>query len=474
MTPNSMETIVPFFSQAQAGDSDAYGIVVQQFQGMAVSYAYGILNDYQLAEDAAQEAFLEAYVNLAKVYSVNAFPSWLRKIIFKHCDRLTRGKQIKTVDLTVATHVASDRKGPTTVAEDADTIETVRKAVEALPEHERTVVLLFYLAQHSHKEIATFLEVQVSTVKNRLHTARNRMRAWLLDTMDETLPNHIPLILNKEAFAMTIVEIIQATEKGDLSQLNTLLERHPNLAKAKDERPGATALHYAAWSGQMAAAELLLDYGADIDLHDDTHTAPPIGWAGENGQTAMFAFLYEKGAKLTVGQAAAYGTLALVQSIIEADPRLIDDGVAEKSLVWSPLWQAAFWRRDDIFAYLLAQGADVNGKTRRGESPLHGAVGGGQLDIIKQLLAAGGAVNAKADCDRTPLHIAAWHRYPAVAQLLLDHGADVNARDQHGHTPLSLANVKDNVTGWDVVGWGHASEPDEALIQLFQKAGAKI
>ena len=470
-TKPSMETIKPFFEQAQTGDPKAYGIIIQRFQGMAISYAYSILNDYQLAEDAVQEAFLEAYPKLSKVYGPNAFPSWLRRIIFKHCDRLTRRTRIKTVDLAAASRIPSVEKGPTDRVEEAALINLVRDAIVTLPEHERIVTLLFYQAQLSQKEIAEFLDVQVSTVKNRLHQAQNRLRARLLETREDLFLIQNPS--DTEEFAMSIVEIIRAAEQGDLSKLSTLLERHPDLAKAKDERPGATALHYAAWSGHKAAIEILLKYGADINLLDDTNQAPPIGWAGENGQSECLDFLRAKEAKLTVSQAAAYGTLDLVRSMIEQAPSLVNFGEDDEPYDWSPLWSAAAWRRVDIFDYLLYQGANVNAKTRRGERPLHGAAAGGDLRITARLLELGADVNVRTNKGYTPLHIVAWHRHLDLAEFLLEQGADANAVDQEGHTPLSLAIASHEVVGWDPICWGYASPPDAAMIRLLQEFSSK-
>ena len=56
-----MEELELLISRAQAGDLDAYGTIVRQFQDMAVGYAYSVLGDFHLAEDAVQEAFIEAY-----------------------------------------------------------------------------------------------------------------------------------------------------------------------------------------------------------------------------------------------------------------------------------------------------------------------------------------------------------------------------------------------------------------------------
>ena len=72
---------------------DAFAAIVQRFQKMAAGYAFAVLGDFHLAEDAAQMAFFEAYGNLTKVYDAVAFPAWLRKIVFKQCDRIARKGQ---------------------------------------------------------------------------------------------------------------------------------------------------------------------------------------------------------------------------------------------------------------------------------------------------------------------------------------------------------------------------------------------
>ena len=77
-------------SSARAGDQLAFGELVRRHQNRAVAYATAILRDRHLAEDAAQEAFVEAYRELASLREPAAFGAWLRRIVFKHCDRLTR------------------------------------------------------------------------------------------------------------------------------------------------------------------------------------------------------------------------------------------------------------------------------------------------------------------------------------------------------------------------------------------------
>lgn len=72
-----------------------------------------------------------------------------------------------------------------------------------------------------------------------------------------------------------------AVEEGDLLAVEGLLKEEPRLATARDER-GATALHHAAFVGNQAIGDLLLEAGADINARDGTHGATPTGWATEH------------------------------------------------------------------------------------------------------------------------------------------------------------------------------------------------
>ena len=76
-----MQELKSLIEAARLGDMKAYGTIVQRFADMAYGYAYAILGDFHLAEDAAQEAFVEAYYNLARLREAAAFPGWLRRIV---------------------------------------------------------------------------------------------------------------------------------------------------------------------------------------------------------------------------------------------------------------------------------------------------------------------------------------------------------------------------------------------------------
>src|SRR6476659_9438931 len=98
----SVEDLTHFIVQVKMGDSDAYEPIVQRFQDMAVGYGYARLGDVQLAEDAAQEAFITAYVGLPSLREPAAFPGWFRRIVIKHIDRIQRKRRaILRLDMLV-------------------------------------------------------------------------------------------------------------------------------------------------------------------------------------------------------------------------------------------------------------------------------------------------------------------------------------------------------------------------------------
>jgi RNA polymerase sigma factor (sigma-70 family) len=203
-----MEELTSLVIRAQGGDLDAYGIIVRQFQDMAYGYGYSVLGDFHLAQDAAQEAFIQAYRDLPTLREPTAFPAWFRRIIFKHCDRLTRGKQLSMIALEAAVEMASEEPGPDELVEEQEMKDGVLQAIRGLPESERMVTTLFYINGYSQNEIADFLEVPVTTVRNRLYTSRKRLKQRMMDMVDKTLKS-VPL---PSDFADVVVRMVASEE----------------------------------------------------------------------------------------------------------------------------------------------------------------------------------------------------------------------------------------------------------------------
>ena len=240
-----METLKPIFERAKQGDLTAYEQIVEGFQDLAVGYGFALLRDFHLAQDAAQEAFLEAWVNLERVYDVFAFPALLRKIVFKHCDRMTRrGKKVEIVSMEQLVEIASEDRHPDRTTEENEMRCLVREAIDTLPENERQAVSLFYISDYSQREVAAFLGVSVAVVKNRLRSARKRLKERLFDMVKDNIHESRPS--RDERFIDRVREIL-APDKADHSEdIYELLDRCWN-AISRQCRAGRIAHSHYDW-----------------------------------------------------------------------------------------------------------------------------------------------------------------------------------------------------------------------------------
>lgn len=164
---------------AQAGDVEAYQRLASRFQAMAYKYACAVLGDVHLAEDVVQDAFLEAFQRLPALHHPIAFARWLKQIVFKHCDRQSRGKRLRAIDCGDTTPTPLDWE-PSVLLEKRELAMHVQLAIQSLPEHQREATSLFFLKGCSQRDVAAFLGVPISTVKKRLQLARQAIKEKVL------------------------------------------------------------------------------------------------------------------------------------------------------------------------------------------------------------------------------------------------------------------------------------------------------
>lgn len=170
--------------QAQTNDAvarnDAFDHLVRDFQGMVYSVAYKRLSDSQLAEDAAQEAFLTAYKSIMQLKDVSAFPAWLKRITLSKADRVLRRQGRAHESLDEREHLASAEPTPEAQIESAELQQRLRLAVAALPAGERDLTQDYYLMGDSQREISERRGIPLTTVKKRLQYAREHLRGLII------------------------------------------------------------------------------------------------------------------------------------------------------------------------------------------------------------------------------------------------------------------------------------------------------
>jgi len=178
------------------GDQAAFAQLVSRYQDTAVGYGFSLLGDFHLAQDAAQEAFLQAYRDLPSLTEPMAFPGWFRKIVFKYCDRIKRRKPRPSVSLAEAPEIADYGANPAEVFA-VSQFSSIRDAkiataLQSLSETDRSVITLFYMGEHSIETIGAFLQLSQSAVKKRLQRARERLKERMLEMLVESLSENAP------------------------------------------------------------------------------------------------------------------------------------------------------------------------------------------------------------------------------------------------------------------------------------------
>ena len=165
--------------QAQAGDRVAFSKIVEVYQGPIYNLCYRMLGDQGEAEDAAQEAFIRAFLKINSYDPARKFSSWLFSIASHYCiDRLRKRRvQWLSWDELPPTRnvVADDKPQPEEALMAVESTREVHDLIDTLPPDYRAAVVLKYWHNMPYEEIAETLEATVSAIKSRLFRARKMM-----------------------------------------------------------------------------------------------------------------------------------------------------------------------------------------------------------------------------------------------------------------------------------------------------------
>ena len=165
--------------RAAGGDAQAFGMIVQAYQGGLVRFAARLLGDSDAAQDAAQEAFLRLWRLRTRYQPRGCLQAYLLRAVRSVClDHARAARPSEPLDEGEGGEVPD----PAALAQGHGLADAVRRAVLELPEPQRAVFLLSHYEGLSYAEIADALDCPVGTVASRKHqateTLRRRLSAW--------------------------------------------------------------------------------------------------------------------------------------------------------------------------------------------------------------------------------------------------------------------------------------------------------
>lgn len=175
-------------TRASLGDSTAFGELVRRNMRRAYRAALGLVGSPDDALDLSQDAFARALKHAAKMDPKRPFYPWYYQILRRLCfnflrDRKNRQRLLDESGGWLAEDLSGGRVGddPEARLRREDARRIVRRALAALPDAQREVLVLREFEGLKYQEIAELLEIPAGTVMSRLYTARRS----LADALEE-------------------------------------------------------------------------------------------------------------------------------------------------------------------------------------------------------------------------------------------------------------------------------------------------
>jgi len=187
------ETDLWLVQRSLAGDTDAFGQIVERYQSKVYNLALRMTGNPEDALDMAQESFLRAFRSLKTFKGDSSFSTWLYRIANNIVlDELRKRRRRPLVVISTDAFVAGDEgehplefSGPKSLQPEEQVVRAERRqeieqALQAISPEHRHILLLRDVEGFSYEEIADMLSINVGTVKSRLNRARLSLRERLI------------------------------------------------------------------------------------------------------------------------------------------------------------------------------------------------------------------------------------------------------------------------------------------------------
>jgi RNA polymerase sigma-70 factor (ECF subfamily) len=178
------------------GSEEAFNRLVMRHHRTAFNLAYRFLNNYEDANDIAQEAFIRVHKSLKRFKGNCSFKTWLYKIVLNLSRNKYRWKKRRGEFAKVSLDNPSrdPESNPMDVPDEAFSVEReirrkeiqsrIEESLSLLPAEYREILVLRHMEGLSYSEISKLLKCAEGTIKSRLHRARVEIRKLLADMVE--------------------------------------------------------------------------------------------------------------------------------------------------------------------------------------------------------------------------------------------------------------------------------------------------
>lgn len=180
--------------RCQRGDTAGYNDLILRYEKVVFNYAYRLTNNYDDANDIAQEAFIRAFNAIKSFRGDAAFSTWIFRITTNvYLDERKRQRAhpqqslddlIQLEESTMGLQVEDPSPGPAQLVTDKERQTHLANAIQSLPEYQRSMVVLYHVQQKSYEEIAEIMQLPLGTVKSRLNRARLALKEKLSGSLE--------------------------------------------------------------------------------------------------------------------------------------------------------------------------------------------------------------------------------------------------------------------------------------------------
>lgn len=174
----TMEEEKKWIEEVRAGNMQAFTKIIDKYKNQLFATVLRMTKNPEDAQDLVQEAFIKVYEQLNKYDFKGSFSSWLYRVTINHClDELRKKRyQVEHITFNEKGIESSEENEPEIVFLKKEKSRQLEKLIASLPEDERMIILLRYANERSYEEISELLHIPLSTVRNKLHRAKKKMR----------------------------------------------------------------------------------------------------------------------------------------------------------------------------------------------------------------------------------------------------------------------------------------------------------